>query len=265
MPKPSKLNKDVEEILAAIDKRFGANAQLKAEAMFSSSGAGTPMDEKTRKVVQGMQLSTGDKRLTKPEKHLVTLINEGLGNKEIGKALGQDQVALHQQMLGILIKTHDNSSLDSGGILDVFMEKFGAPQPAALQPQKSSSTPKNLQGAPKHAIKKEQYEKRKKAKAVAEQTNSAVLDAPPRPGEVIRSELIDGQGLGVGEIAKKLGIARVHLSYILNGTRNLTPDVAVRLSDEYGLYTDEEWLAFQDKYDIWKVRQKKQFPSLDPL
>jgi addiction module HigA family antidote len=50
---------------------------------------------------------------------------------------------------------------------------------------------------------------------------------PPHPGEVIRSEIIEGHNLTVTAAAKVLGVSRQALSTLLNAQADLSGDMAL--------------------------------------
>ncbi|MCH7235004.1 HigA family addiction module antitoxin [Xylella fastidiosa subsp. multiplex] len=75
---------------------------------------------------------------------------------------------------------------------------------------------------------------------------------PAHPGEVLREYLGD---LTVTNAAAKLGVSRVALSRILNGTNGISADMALRLEDALGT-SAEMWAAMQVKYDLWVASQQ---------
>lgn len=76
---------------------------------------------------------------------------------------------------------------------------------------------------------------------------------PAHPGEVLREYLGD---ITVTSAAQKLGITRVALSRILNGTNGISADMALRLEDALGT-SAMMWAEMQVRYDLWKASQKK--------
>lgn len=75
---------------------------------------------------------------------------------------------------------------------------------------------------------------------------------PAHPGEVLREYLGE---LTVTNAAAKLGVSRVALSRILNGTNGISADMALRLEDALGT-SAEMWAAMQVKYDLWVASQQ---------
>jgi addiction module HigA family antidote len=52
---------------------------------------------------------------------------------------------------------------------------------------------------------------------------------PINPGQVLRAELLEPLGLSAGAVARAIGVPRNRLSGIINGSRTITADAALRL------------------------------------
>ena len=76
---------------------------------------------------------------------------------------------------------------------------------------------------------------------------------PPHPGRVLREYL---GTVSVTDAAKHLGVTRVALSRILNGSAGISADMALRLSDALGTSPDL-WSGMQGQYDLWQASRKK--------
>jgi antitoxin HigA-1 len=76
---------------------------------------------------------------------------------------------------------------------------------------------------------------------------------PPHPGEVLRDYLGE---MSVTDAARHLGVTRVALSRILNGSAGISADMAPRLSDALGT-SAELWIGMQSQYDLWKASKKR--------
>jgi addiction module HigA family antidote len=76
---------------------------------------------------------------------------------------------------------------------------------------------------------------------------------PPHPGEVLRDYL--GK-MSVTNAAKHLGVTRVALSRILNGSAGISADMALRLSEALGT-SAELWIGMQSQYDLWQASKKR--------
>lgn len=79
---------------------------------------------------------------------------------------------------------------------------------------------------------------------------------PPHPGEVIRSEIVEANGLTITAAAKALGVSRQALSGLLNGSVDLTGDMALRIEKAFGPKL-ETLLGMQSAYDIFQARQRE--------
>ena len=78
---------------------------------------------------------------------------------------------------------------------------------------------------------------------------------PPHPGEVIRTEIIEANGLTVTAAAKALGVSRQSLSGLLNSKVGLSGDMAVRIEKAFGPKM-ETLMGMQSAYDIFQTRQR---------
>ena len=76
---------------------------------------------------------------------------------------------------------------------------------------------------------------------------------PPHPGTVLRDYL---SSVSVTTAARHLGIARVALSRILNGSAGISAEMALRLSDALGT-SPELWTGMQAQYDLWQASKKR--------
>ncbi len=71
---------------------------------------------------------------------------------------------------------------------------------------------------------------------------------PPHPGQVIQDMM---KSRSVSEVAEALGIDQSTLSRVINGNASISPDLASRLSEAFGLYA-ETWLEMQAEFDAWQ-------------
>jgi antitoxin HigA-1 len=82
---------------------------------------------------------------------------------------------------------------------------------------------------------------------------------PPHPGRVLREYL---GTRSVTDTAAHLGVTRVTLSRILNGSAGISADMALKLADALGT-SPELWMGMQTQYDLWRAsrhRRKKVKP-----
>ena len=61
---------------------------------------------------------------------------------------------------------------------------------------------------------------------------------PPHPGDFIRTEIIEPQGLSVTAAAGVLHVSRPALSSLLNGKADLSGDMALRIEKAFGVKMD---------------------------
>ncbi|HZF38132.1 MAG TPA: HigA family addiction module antitoxin [Blastocatellia bacterium] len=78
---------------------------------------------------------------------------------------------------------------------------------------------------------------------------------PPHPGEVLKEMVLEPMGLSIAATARALGVSRKHLSGIINGHHNVTPEMAKRFSLAFGC-SAEHWLLMQMSYDLWRVEKQ---------
>lgn len=78
---------------------------------------------------------------------------------------------------------------------------------------------------------------------------------PPHPGQFIRDEIIDANGLSVTAAAEILKVGRSALSNLLNGHADLSPEMALRIEMAFGVGMDT-LMRMQTAYDAAKVRRR---------
>ena len=84
---------------------------------------------------------------------------------------------------------------------------------------------------------------------------------PPHPGEVLREWL---DGMEVTEAARRLGVSRVTLSRLLNGSSGISADMALRLEAALGT-SPEMWMGLQSAHDLWEAGKKPRLEVLSLL
>ncbi|MBI2801868.1 MAG: HigA family addiction module antidote protein [Gammaproteobacteria bacterium] len=80
------------------------------------------------------------------------------------------------------------------------------------------------------------------------------MRAPIHPGEILKTEFLDELGLTAYALAKALRVPANRITGIVNGTRAITADTALRLARYFGT-TPEFWLNLQTHYDLSVTRQ----------
>jgi addiction module HigA family antidote len=83
------------------------------------------------------------------------------------------------------------------------------------------------------------------------------------PGEILKSELIEENGLTISEVAEMLKVSRQALSNILNEKADISPEMALRISKVFG-GTATIWMNLQSSYDLEKAEKKKKQIKLTP-
>lgn len=77
------------------------------------------------------------------------------------------------------------------------------------------------------------------------------------PGEILLKEFLEPLEISSYRLAKDLSIPQTRVSSIVNGTRRITADTALRLSLYFG-NSPKFWLSLQDDFDIEEeLRLKK--------
>ena len=82
------------------------------------------------------------------------------------------------------------------------------------------------------------------------------------PGEHLAEEL-EALDMSAAELARKIGVPTNRVTQILNGTRAITGDTALRLAHFFGT-SAQFWLNLQSIYDL-RLAQKKVGKSIKAL
>lgn len=79
---------------------------------------------------------------------------------------------------------------------------------------------------------------------------------PPHPGRGLRRDCAEA-GLSVTAAARKLGVARVTLSRVLNGQAGISPEMALKL-EAVGWSNADFWMRLQVAYDLAQARLRQE-------
>jgi addiction module HigA family antidote len=79
--------------------------------------------------------------------------------------------------------------------------------------------------------------------------DGADLMSPITPGEILREDFMEPLGLSANALAKALRVPPNRITAILNGTRSITADTALRLA-RYFSTTPQSWLNLQQNYEL---------------
>jgi antitoxin HigA-1 len=82
------------------------------------------------------------------------------------------------------------------------------------------------------------------------------LKNPPHPGDFIRTEIIQPTGLSVTVAAAALRVSRPALSNLLNGSADLSGDMALRIKKAFGVKMDT-LMRMQASYNIAQTRKRE--------
>ena len=75
------------------------------------------------------------------------------------------------------------------------------------------------------------------------------------PGAVLREDVIPAMQISVSEFARLMHISRQMVHSILNETKPVTPNIALRLGRLIG-NGPNIWLRMQEAHDLWQAEQK---------
>ncbi len=84
-----------------------------------------------------------------------------------------------------------------------------------------------------------------------------LIRKPTHPGEILKKEFIEPLGLTQSQLAKELNTTFRTINEIVNKKRNISPEMAIRLSRCFGT-SEELWLNLQNQCDLYMVKEKKQ-------
>jgi addiction module HigA family antidote len=76
---------------------------------------------------------------------------------------------------------------------------------------------------------------------------------PAHPGRILAAFIGDRS---VTEVAKHIGVTRATLSRVVNGKAGVSADMALRISEAFGLEADV-WLRLQAQRDLWVASRKR--------
>jgi len=83
------------------------------------------------------------------------------------------------------------------------------------------------------------------------------LDFIP-PGTILKEEFLKPLGITTYRLSKEIKIQQTAVSQIINGSRRITVDMALRLSKYFG-NSAQFWLNLQNHYDLETEMEKKEY------
>ncbi len=75
------------------------------------------------------------------------------------------------------------------------------------------------------------------------------ISKPIHPGEILSEEFMVPFGLSANKLAHSLGVPANRIPAIINGTRSITADTALRLATAFGT-TPDFWMNLQSQYAL---------------
>lgn len=88
-----------------------------------------------------------------------------------------------------------------------------------------------------------------------------MLDPIP-PGEILMEEFMRPPGLSINALTRDLAVPANRISGIINGTRAIAADTALRLGKYFGV-SSEIWLDLQSDYRL-RVARQTIWPKVEP-
>ena len=83
------------------------------------------------------------------------------------------------------------------------------------------------------------------------------LDFIP-PGTILKEEFMEPLGITIYRLSKEIKVQQTAVSQIINGSRRITVDMALRLSRYFG-NSAQFWLNLQNHYDLESEMEKKEY------
>ena len=77
---------------------------------------------------------------------------------------------------------------------------------------------------------------------------------PVHPG-VILGEIIEEVGISQSRLAHDIAVSAMRISYIINGSRPITGDIALRLGKYFG-QSPQFWMNLQSNFDMQTAQDK---------
>jgi addiction module HigA family antidote len=78
---------------------------------------------------------------------------------------------------------------------------------------------------------------------------------PIHPGEILLEDFMKPLGISINRLARDVDVPPNRISAIVNGTRSITADTALRLGTYFGV-SPETWLGLQIDYDLRLIRRR---------
>jgi antitoxin HigA-1 len=83
---------------------------------------------------------------------------------------------------------------------------------------------------------------------------------PTSPSDVLRSEILEANDLTQDELADAMGVSRYSVNQLVNGKRNVTAEMAIRLGRATST-SPRMWLELQQAVELYDAWQKLECES----
>lgn len=87
---------------------------------------------------------------------------------------------------------------------------------------------------------------------------------PTHPGKILDEHYVKPLNLNLQKLADHLRIARNTLFKIRAGKADITPSLAIALSEAFDT-TPQFWMNLQQKYDLWMEENNKSHSHVKPI
>ncbi|MBI5192797.1 MAG: HigA family addiction module antidote protein [Nitrospirae bacterium] len=77
---------------------------------------------------------------------------------------------------------------------------------------------------------------------------------PVHPGVILR-EIIEDLSISQARLSRDIGVSPMRISHIINGTRPVTGDIALRLGRYFG-QSPQFWMNLQSSFDMQAAQEK---------
>ena len=77
------------------------------------------------------------------------------------------------------------------------------------------------------------------------------------PGSILREEFMEPLGITAYKLSKEIKVQQTAISQIINGSRRITVNMAIRLSRYFG-NSAQFWLNLQNYYDLESEMEKNE-------
>lgn len=87
---------------------------------------------------------------------------------------------------------------------------------------------------------------------------------PRHPGYYVKKDILEPTGLTQEGLGKRLNVSRGSINELVRGKRDLTIDMARRISELTG-QSEEYWISLQKQYELWQSRHATPSFGIKPL